>query len=245
MKYDITYSCGHAGTVELFGKGAEREKKIYWYENSGMCPECYKKFIREKEKEEGLTVSIVLCNEVTAFDKDIFFVFGGDSYNYKEDIKCLEGAAYTDKYPGKNIFEDALGNNKPKRWVVPASINDYEKKLEEVEKIAKVLSSPAEADLKRLKQVKDLAIKQMNEELELLGSIPPWPEEISIVWPEDAKWNGKFYGKPGQWSVYFDDQGQPISDELKSSMEKALSDRTEWKKQKEKIERKYNNKFPF
>ena len=43
MKYDITYSCGHAGTVELYGKTSERESKIRWYETTAVCPECYKK----------------------------------------------------------------------------------------------------------------------------------------------------------------------------------------------------------
>lgn len=40
MKYTITYSCGHNGTVNLFGPGKERERKIYWYENNGECPDC-------------------------------------------------------------------------------------------------------------------------------------------------------------------------------------------------------------
>ena len=39
MKYDITYSCGHTGTVELYGKTSERESKIRWYETTAVCPE--------------------------------------------------------------------------------------------------------------------------------------------------------------------------------------------------------------
>lgn len=42
MKYDITYSCGHEGRVELFGKTEDRERKIAWYKSNGICPECYK-----------------------------------------------------------------------------------------------------------------------------------------------------------------------------------------------------------
>ena len=34
MKYDVTYSCGHTGTVELYGKTSERESKIRWYETT-------------------------------------------------------------------------------------------------------------------------------------------------------------------------------------------------------------------
>ena len=36
MKYDITYSCGHTGTVELYGKTSERESKIRWYETTNV-----------------------------------------------------------------------------------------------------------------------------------------------------------------------------------------------------------------
>ena len=30
MKYNIEYSCGHKGTVELFGPTKDRESKIEW-----------------------------------------------------------------------------------------------------------------------------------------------------------------------------------------------------------------------
>lgn len=41
-KYTVTYSCGHDSTVELFGPGKERERKLEWYQNVALCPECYK-----------------------------------------------------------------------------------------------------------------------------------------------------------------------------------------------------------
>ena len=31
MKYTLTYSCGHTGTVQLYGKTEERERKIKDY----------------------------------------------------------------------------------------------------------------------------------------------------------------------------------------------------------------------
>lgn len=40
-KYKVTFSCGHTEEVELFGKIKERERKIeYWTEN-GLCSACY------------------------------------------------------------------------------------------------------------------------------------------------------------------------------------------------------------
>ena len=48
MKYEVTYSCGHTGTVQIYGTAAEREKKIAWYENYAVCPDCYKKARQEE-----------------------------------------------------------------------------------------------------------------------------------------------------------------------------------------------------
>lgn len=48
MKYNITYSCGHKGTVVLFGKGSDRKRKLYWYQETAACPDCFK---AQKEAE--------------------------------------------------------------------------------------------------------------------------------------------------------------------------------------------------
>ena len=60
MKYDVTFSCGHTATVELFGPGKERERKISWYETHGECPECYKarKQAEREEASSEITVRI-------------------------------------------------------------------------------------------------------------------------------------------------------------------------------------------
>lgn len=49
-KYDVTYSCGHSGEVQLFGPGKERERKLEWYHNSADCPDCYRKLIEENRQ---------------------------------------------------------------------------------------------------------------------------------------------------------------------------------------------------
>lgn len=52
MKYDVTYSCGHTATVELFGKTEDRERKLHWMETKGMCPDCYREWIREENNRK-------------------------------------------------------------------------------------------------------------------------------------------------------------------------------------------------
>lgn len=51
MKYEVTMSCGHKKTVELFGKTEDREKKIKWLENWGLCSKCREEEEMEKAKD--------------------------------------------------------------------------------------------------------------------------------------------------------------------------------------------------
>lgn len=51
-KYQVTYSCGHTGEVQLFGKHEDRYDKIAWMEREGLCPECYRKQRQEKRDAE-------------------------------------------------------------------------------------------------------------------------------------------------------------------------------------------------
>lgn len=46
-KYDIKYSCGHTGRIELFGKTCDRERKIEYLEKYGNCPDCYRKQVEK------------------------------------------------------------------------------------------------------------------------------------------------------------------------------------------------------
>ena len=42
MKYDITYTCGHTATIQLYGKTSEREARIEYMERTQLCPDCYR-----------------------------------------------------------------------------------------------------------------------------------------------------------------------------------------------------------
>ena len=50
-KYEISHTCGHTRTVELFGKYEDRKRKIEWLE-SQECPECAK--AREARQSEEI-----------------------------------------------------------------------------------------------------------------------------------------------------------------------------------------------
>lgn len=48
MWYNVKYSCGHEGRVQLYGKNSERKRRISYFENYCVCSECYK---AQKEQE--------------------------------------------------------------------------------------------------------------------------------------------------------------------------------------------------
>ena len=63
-KCKVTYSCGHEGVLQLHGRMAERERRIKWYEERGLCPECYSaKAERERQEATDRAVQAVagLC----------------------------------------------------------------------------------------------------------------------------------------------------------------------------------------
>lgn len=61
-KYDVKFSCGHTETVQLFGKISERERRIAWWEECGVCDRCYR-----EQKELANSVG---CEEVEMLYKD-------------------------------------------------------------------------------------------------------------------------------------------------------------------------------
>lgn len=49
-QYEVKFSCGHTGIIQLFGKETDRQRKISWYEKHGLCPECHRKQQEEAKK---------------------------------------------------------------------------------------------------------------------------------------------------------------------------------------------------
>lgn len=78
MKYTVKFSCGHTDRVELLGPHKDRERKIAWYEEEGLCPCC---FAAKKEAENAAG-----CREVEMFYGEYKEKFAdcktkADSYN--------------------------------------------------------------------------------------------------------------------------------------------------------------------
>lgn len=102
MKYDVTYSCGHTATVELFGKSEDRERKLHWMETEGMCPDCYKAWLREENdrKVREALGDIALPQLTAKSDKQLAYAESKRSeyiLDHVNHIKQLYAAMHMDE----------------------------------------------------------------------------------------------------------------------------------------------------
>lgn len=77
----------------------------------------------------------------------------------------------------------------------------------------------------------------IQEELDILGPEPAWPDAVKTKWPEGAKWDGKFCGGEGRWCVYLDGVQKMLTDEEKAVMEETQKKKQEWLDRKARIGR--------
>ena len=54
-KYTVNFSCGHTQAMDLVGKTSERERKISYFERSGICSECY---MAQQESKKAAELSV-------------------------------------------------------------------------------------------------------------------------------------------------------------------------------------------
>ena len=110
-KYEVKFSCGHIETIELCGKVSERESKIKYYEEHGICSECYKAQRQAKEKtytdkydEVEMSYAAYKRNYSNCKTK-------ADSYNAKTKTIIVYVPKYLNGcYAGKTITNIENGN---------------------------------------------------------------------------------------------------------------------------------------
>jgi hypothetical protein len=110
-QYNVKYSCGHDGTVSLFGKHSEREKTLKWL-GTQDCPEC-----QRKETDE-LPVTIELksaTQNMTGDDLFLVAVATGGTYKEKEKLKEL-GFRWGELQFDAGFFDMISGKTFSKCW---------------------------------------------------------------------------------------------------------------------------------
>lgn len=51
MKYIVKFSCGHEEEIQVYGSREERERKVKYFEECGLCHDCY---VAEKKGKLGV-----------------------------------------------------------------------------------------------------------------------------------------------------------------------------------------------
>ena len=236
-------TCGE--TFEKSVKRSSRREADNWIafavNNYDECPACYAKRKREEEKDAGLRAILRLGSPLD--DKPVAYaVLFGDTYPIKDNIKSI-GAYYTDNYPADAGILGSLGLSlaaPQKRWVL--EIGD-DKKLAELEALGFAIECPSETDIIMWRSAHEIEMKNKaendeikNQAMDQIGEIPAWPDEIKAIWPAGTKWNGKVYGKPGNYNVYFSGDKVEITDEQKETLEKKKKKRERWREFKKSVD---------
>lgn len=90
-KYTVKMSCSHEEAVNILGRGHERESKIRYYEEYGMCKDCYKKWMQGKNEKIGLLFHAEILREIDEEDGSLLVEvwFTDNTTPYKDQIKSL------------------------------------------------------------------------------------------------------------------------------------------------------------
>lgn len=135
MKYTIIYSCGHTQDIELFGKMSEREKKIEYLKKYGICKECYKKAMEEKEAKKPLKFNVKFSQSINEENGQLRLILwlDGNTKAYKEEIKKLGYKWNSSKfYWQKEIDVDDLQKETKKAMIIGATNIPTNKQIEEI-----------------------------------------------------------------------------------------------------------------
>lgn len=231
----ITLTCSKCGKeFEVTAKKRNRREcdsfEAWAANNIDICPDCRKKEYSEKMEEERKKMGLVCRMRLVALNKQypIAFVFDGDTKPYKEAIKDL-GAMWTDYYPVPPMLTDMFRTgNRRKTWVIWTDEKEAPLLGEKIEKNlgikVEIDIDPMEAVLYRERKAKQ---EEIDKKIAELGEKPKYPEEF-ITLRGNKRWNGKIYGKKGNWAVYLDGERINMSDDLVDKIESAQKDIEEY-----------------
>lgn len=230
-KYTIMMSCGHEDTVELLGKGSERQRKIEYFESYGLCKECYKKQMGEKAATEGLLFNASVLPYIDNDDGGLLLSvwFSGNTKPYKDDIKSLGGYRWGER----ESAEDMFSLKTTLCWHKTIKLENLQS---EVEKATSIGANSAVSDsglfaMVNYKIALDLQ-KEWKEKRDKVAEIEK-PDVPSVL--KGHKWNQKIYGKAGNYSVYPDGQKVLITDEQAEEIKEYLKQKEEYKKKVDEV----------
>lgn len=219
-KYDVTFSCGHNGTVQLVGKATERDRKLEWYASCGLCPECYKAKKLAEEAKQSITLHITPMAAISSDNGEPLYCIwlDGNTRPEKDNIKAA-GFVW-------DIIDAGLLCYK-RGWQCKVERAEIADMVDAVKALGGVIANDI---------VDVFAVSASSAALEMQKK---WHERQSKIdsisrpsAPDTVKghrWNQKIYGKKGNYSIYPDGVKTQITDEEAAELEAYLKAKAEYK----------------
>ena len=225
-KYTIKMGCGHTDTVELFGKDKDRKRKIEYFEEHGLCKECYKKEMQAQAEKEGLVFNATILPRISESDGDflIYVWFSGNTLPHKDEIKALGGYKWEECQAASNLFSISY----EPCWGKTVKFQHLKEEIEKAKSIGAKDTVVEEGLFASANYMIALDLqKKWQANKEQIDAIP------KPIIPEIIKghyWNGRIYGKSGNYCVYLDKEKTPITDEQKKEITAYLTAKEEYNK---------------
>lgn len=203
-KYNITYSCGHEGCTELFGKVTERERKIKWYETKGLCPECYKQYMRDIEKDMPLTLTVT--TDSTYPDHPFTLIWSGPTHDHKDEIKALGGYCWSE------CLDDYGAMRSHMAWRKSVSVDELDAEIERVERKIEGVKVVDAINYGILASCINKQAEKAKKEAAIKERIAAIPKPVRPACMPAGHWNGTIYGSGSNgYSIYIDGNKITIS----------------------------------
>lgn len=194
-KYEITFSCGHTETIQLVGKISERERKIEYFKNHGLCSECLeaerKRQFEEQNRKAAEEAKELGLPELTGTEKQVAWA----NTLRKQWIEKVESEIRTwitddesrdeeVRKALKRVVEEHLINTVDARWWIDNRNASIHRFLEEAEK--KYLETPQMQVPKEIEEqaIEEMTIRPSDPTTNLVAEIRVQEDTITAKYPE-------------------------------------------------------------
>lgn len=194
-----------------------------WAEaNITQCYECRKKEDDLKKKRSPLTVQASIGNVTENGVEILLTLISDNTYQRKDEIKSA-GFKWID---GRWVFPIIITSANEIKSALSDATSKLESSLGMLKKCGRLNKNELESKLN---------IYQKNKtELKNMGQRPEFSAEIQKIL-NGGRWNGKVYGKVGNYSIYLSRNEVRLTDEQAKSIQHVLNARAEWDRKRQKL----------
>ena len=220
--------------------------------NFDLCPTCYKVQKREESNALGLMAESRLDDTAALLNgvAEVVIVITNGSYDRKDELKAA-GYRWTEDFPASRksgpagLLLDIMGGPEAKMWAKRMPLADLPAAVEEIQAMGGKIKLPTKeeqagyADTLRYGQKKAAEKSAAEAEaeakvaaaMEALGPCPEYPDDVAAILA-GGRWNGKVYGRKGNWSIYIGGDKQPLTDDQRDALVATQEARSAWRAKK-------------